>query len=74
MPQDDPVTAFRKIYLWFKENISCTGALEYSIMPDIPEYVIKNRRGEVEWKGGNIYYDKWDYDMNIEYLKRSGNE
>lgn len=32
------------------------------------------QRGEVEWKGGNIYYDKWDYDMEIEYLKRSGNE
>ena len=178
-PQDDPVTAVRKIYLWFKANIPWTGALEYSIMPDIPEYVIKNRRGdcgmqtllfismlrykgiparwqsgwmvppgdeglhdwcevffegtgwvpvdisynlqdsgdkklrefyisgidsyrmiindgisgkfypekkymrsdfydfqrgEVEWKGGNIYYDKWDYDMEIEYLKRSGNE
>ncbi len=25
--------------------------------------------GEVEWKGGNLYYDKGDYDMKIEYLK-----
>ncbi len=177
LPQDDPVTAVRKIYLWFKENIPWTGALEYSIMPNIPEYVINNRRGdcgmqtllflsmlryrgiparwqsgwmmppgdenlhdwcevwfegtgwvpidisyvlqnsnsqalrefylsgidsyrlivndgisgsfypekkfmrsdyydfqrgEVEWKGGNIYYDKWDYEMKVEYLKRSG--
>jgi hypothetical protein len=27
------------------------------------------QRGEVEWKGANLYFDKWDYDMNIEYLK-----
>jgi transglutaminase-like putative cysteine protease len=32
------------------------------------------QRGEVEWKDGNIYYDKWDYKMEIEYLKRSGKE
>jgi hypothetical protein len=172
-PDDDPGTIVRKIYLWFKENIPWTGALEYSIMPDIPEYVFENRRGdcgmqtflfmsmlrykgvpvrwqsgwkvppgyknlhdwcevyyegtgwvpadvsyelqysdnkqlkeffisgidsyrlivnegvagllfpekqylrsepydfqrgEVEWKGGNLYFDKWDYKMQIEYL------
>jgi hypothetical protein len=27
------------------------------------------QRGEVEWKGGNLYFDKWDYEMKIEYLK-----
>jgi hypothetical protein len=27
------------------------------------------QRGEVEWKGGNLYFDKWDYDMRIEYLQ-----
>ncbi|TAL73729.1 MAG: transglutaminase domain-containing protein [Bacteroidetes bacterium] len=173
-PDDNPVVIVRKIYLWFKENIPWTGALEYSIMPNIPEYVYKNRRGdcgmqtfllmsmlrykgipvrwqsgwmvppgeenlhdwcevyyegtdwvpvdvsydlqnsendeikefylsgidsyrlivndgvagpfhpakkylrsdpydfqrgEVEWKGGNLYFNKWDYDMKIEYLK-----
>ncbi|KAA6324560.1 hypothetical protein EZS27_026125 [termite gut metagenome] len=26
------------------------------------------QRGEVEWKGGNLYFDNWDYDMDIEYL------
>lgn len=25
------------------------------------------QRGEVEWKGGNLYFDKWDYEMKIEY-------
>jgi hypothetical protein len=171
---DNPASIVRKIYFWFKESIPWTGALEYSIIPNIPEYVIKNKRGdcgeqaflfismlrykgipsrwqsgwmmppnyenlhdwcevyyegtgwvpvdvmydlqksdneilkyyflsgidsyrlivnsgiagplhpekqflrsepndfqrgEVEWKGGNLYFDKWDYNMKIEYLK-----
>lgn len=174
LPGDSPVAIVQKIYSWFKENIPWTGALEYSIMPDIPEYVYKNRRGdcgmqtflfismlrykgipvkwqsgwmvppgaenlhdwcevyfegtgwvpvdvsydlqesdipqvrefyisgidsyrlivnegisgplypaknflrsepydfqrgEVEWSGGNLYFDKWDYNMKIEYIK-----
>lgn len=169
-----PKEVVRTIYLWFKDNITWTGALEYSIVPDIPRYVLDNKRGdcgmqtllfismvrykgipvrwqsgwmmppgaenlhdwcevyykgtgwvpvdvsydlqnsdnksvaefylsgidsyrmilndgisgelfptkkflrsepydfqrgEVEWKGGNLYFDKWDYDMKIEYLK-----
>jgi len=43
---DPPAEIVRKIYMWFKENIPWTGALEYSIMPNIPEYVIRNRRGD----------------------------
>lgn len=173
-PEDNPLDAVIKIYSWFKNNVPWTGALEYSIIPNIPGYVYKNRRGdcgmqtflfismlrykgipvrwqsgwmvppgaenlhdwcevyyegtgwvpvdvsydlqksesnairyfylsgidsyrlivndgvdgplhpekqylrsepfdfqrgEVEWKGGNLYFDKWDYDMEIEYLK-----
>jgi hypothetical protein len=172
--EDKPADMVKKIYYWFKDNITWAGALEYSIMPDIPGYVYRNRRGdcgmqtflfismlrykgipvrwqsgwmvppgaenlhdwceiyyegagwvpvdvsydlqnsrnngirdfylsgidsyrliinddvagplhpgkdylrsepydfqrgEVEWKGGNLYFDKWDYDMKIEYLK-----
>jgi Transglutaminase-like superfamily len=26
------------------------------------------QRGEVEWAGGNLYFDKWNYSMKIEYL------
>jgi len=44
--EENPVIIARKIYMWFKENIPWAGALEYSIMPNIPEYVIKNRRGD----------------------------
>ncbi len=26
------------------------------------------QRGEVEWKGGNLYFPHWDYDLQVEYL------
>jgi hypothetical protein len=45
-PGDDPAEVVRKIYMWFKENIPWTGALEYSIMPNIPDYVCTNKRGD----------------------------
>lgn len=25
------------------------------------------QRGEVEWRGGNLYFNRWDYDMNVTY-------
>ncbi|MGM0619590.1 MAG: transglutaminase domain-containing protein [Bacteroidota bacterium] len=28
------------------------------------------QRGELEWSGGNIYFDKWKYKMDIKYLKK----
>ena len=27
---------------------------------------VDNQRGEVEWSGGNLYYDAWDYDVKVE--------
>jgi len=45
-PDDSPTEIVEKIYIWFKDNIPWTGALEYSIMPDIPDYVYHNRRGD----------------------------
>ncbi|MFO7841814.1 MAG: transglutaminase-like domain-containing protein [Fidelibacterota bacterium] len=26
------------------------------------------QRGEVEWRGGNLYFDQWDYHLEIEYV------
>jgi len=26
------------------------------------------QRGELEWKGGNLYFDKWDYKMEVGYF------
>jgi hypothetical protein len=44
--ESEPLAIVRKIYMWFKNNIPWTGALEYSIIPNIPEYVYANRRGD----------------------------
>ena len=41
-----PFETYRKIYLWFTDNIPWAGAQEYSLMSNIPEYVIQNRRGD----------------------------
>ncbi len=43
---NDPVEVLRSLYYWMNENIPWAGALEYSIMPDIPGYVLENRRGD----------------------------
>ena len=46
---------------------------DYS-MPLFPEKIFPRsetvdfQRGEVEWAGGNLYFDQWNYDMDIEYL------
>jgi transglutaminase-like putative cysteine protease len=44
--EENPFEIVRKIYAWFTENIPWAGAQEYSIIPNIPEYVLKNRRGD----------------------------
>lgn len=44
--ETEPYKIVRKMYNWFSQNIPWAGALEYSTMPDIPGYVIRNRRGD----------------------------
>ena len=44
--EEDPLKIVREIYYWFTRNIPWTGALEYSTIPNIPEYVIQNMRGD----------------------------
>ena len=44
--ETNPYEIVRKIYYWFNKNIPWAGAMEYSIMPDIPEYVILNKHGD----------------------------
>ncbi|QWP79317.1 transglutaminase domain-containing protein [Lysobacter sp. K5869] len=29
---------------------------------------VDSQRGEVEWEGGNLYFDQWDYDYNARVL------
>jgi hypothetical protein len=28
------------------------------------------QRGEVEWRGGNLYFNMWDYHMDVEYINQ----
>ncbi len=41
-----PFDIVRKIYYWIDQNIPWGGALEYSVMSNIPQYVLKHRRGD----------------------------
>ncbi|MEO6170557.1 MAG: transglutaminase-like domain-containing protein [Lysobacter sp.] len=31
---------------------------------------VDSQRGEVEWRGGNLYFDQWKYDFTSEVLRR----
>lgn len=31
---------------------------------------VDNQRGEIEWEGGNLYYDEWNYDVVTDYLQQ----
>jgi Transglutaminase-like superfamily len=44
--EENPFEIVRKIYYWFSNNIPWAGALEYSTIPNIPEYVLANLRGD----------------------------
>lgn len=44
--ETDPVQNVISIWRWFKENIPWTGAIEYSVIPDITAYACANRRGD----------------------------
>ncbi|NEW84067.1 MAG: transglutaminase domain-containing protein, partial [Mariniphaga sp.] len=44
--ETNPAEKVRKLYYWINNHVIWTGALEYSIMPFIPGYVLKNRRGD----------------------------
>ncbi len=44
--ETDPYKILKKFYYWFSDNIPWAAALEYSIIPDIPSYTLKNMRGD----------------------------
>ena len=43
---DNPLEIVQKIYKFIASNYIWSGALEYSIIPCIPEYVISNKKGD----------------------------
>ncbi len=42
----EPAEKVKRIYYWINNHVIWTGALEYSIIPYIAGYVLKNRRGD----------------------------
>ncbi|TAJ13724.1 transglutaminase domain-containing protein [Marinilabiliaceae bacterium JC017] len=44
--ETDPREQVRLIYYWIDKHIPWAGALEYSIIPNIPEYVLTNQKGD----------------------------
>ena len=48
---------------------------DYSAVFDPPKTHFRSepidfQRGEVEWKGGNLYFNEWKYKMNITARKK----
>lgn len=44
--ETNPVNQVKLLYYWLNDNIPWAGALEYSVMDCIPDYVLKHRRGD----------------------------
>ncbi len=44
--ETNPLLQVRKIYQWINDSVTWASALEYSIMPDIPGFVMENRHGD----------------------------
>ena len=44
--ETNPLRKVEKIYTWINDSIPWASALEYSIMPNIPEYVLACRHGD----------------------------
>ena len=42
----NPTEKVKRLYYWINNHVIWTGALEYSIMPFIPGYVLANQRGD----------------------------
>ncbi len=37
----------------------------------VKSYILQKKYPrEVEWEGGNLYFDKWDYNLDVEYLDK----
>lgn len=72
--QQSPVTSVKEFYLSGIDSyrLIINDGVEGPLHPG-KKYMRSEpydfQRGEVEWEGGNLYFDKWNYDMKIEYIK-----
>lgn len=48
--ETNPLLKVKKIFTWINDSIPWASALEYSIIPNIPEYVVKYRHGDCGMK------------------------
>ena len=44
--ETNPLLQVMRIYQWINDSVTWASALEYSIMPDIPGFVMENRHGD----------------------------
>ncbi len=44
--ETNPLLQVRKLYQWINDSVTWASALEYSIMPDIPGFVLEKRHGD----------------------------
>ncbi len=70
-----PFEADREKYFFFGNNDSYHMVVNDEYSADFYPAKIYPRsetvdfqRGEVEWKGGNLYFDKWNYSMDVKYI------
>ncbi len=67
---DDP--RVRDFYIGHIDPFRMIANMDYA-QPFVPAKThwpsdnIDNQRGEVEWAGGNLYYDDWKHKMTVEY-------
>ncbi|HSH19907.1 MAG TPA: transglutaminase-like domain-containing protein [Draconibacterium sp.] len=59
------ISGIDEFRLIINDNFSCDFYPEKQFYRSEP---IDFQRGELEWKGGNIYFNQWDYHLDITYL------
>ena len=69
---DDPLinniykSALDQYRLVINDNIGCKFTPEKKYFRSEP---VDFQKGEMEWKDGNIYFDKWSFEMTVEFEK-----
>lgn len=59
-------SALDQYRLVINDNIGCKFTPEKKFFRSEP---VDCQKGEMEWKGGNIYFNKWSFEMNVESKK-----
>lgn len=68
---DDP--AIRSFYFGHLDSYRLIANLDFERSFDPPERFwrsdpVDSQRGEVQWEGGNLFYDQWEYKVQITHL------